>query len=84
MSVACCKQLDFLEVLCYQHSLRSVVHPKWRPTRFHARKAVSEGLAKVEDIGTRNEATSTHGNDGIHYVVVVAKVTDVGAFFDAH
>ena len=85
MSVAYCKQLDFLEVLCYQRSLRSVVRPKWRPTRFRARKAVSEGPAKVEDTETRNEATSTHGNDGIHYVVaVVAKVTDVGAFFDAH
>jgi hypothetical protein len=69
--------------LCYHHSLRSVVHPKWRPIRSRVRKAVSEGPAKVEDTEIHNEATSFHGNDDIHFVVV-AKVTDVDAFPDVH
>ena len=60
-----------------------MVRPKWRPIRFRARRAVSEGPAKVEDTETRNVATSFHENDGIHYVVVV-KVTDVGALLDVH
>ncbi len=61
-----------------------MVLPKWRPTRFRVRKAVLEGLAKAEDTETRNEATSFHENDGIHYVVVVVAKVTVDAFLDGH
>ena len=37
----------------------------------------------MEDTEIHNEATSFHGNDDIHFVVV-AKVTDVDAFPDVH